>query len=378
MRVPFVNLGRTVQRLRPEIDAAVARVLDSGRFLMGPEGEQFEREFAGRLGARHAVGCASGTDALELILRAAGIGRGDEVVTQANTCVPTVAAIARAGATPVLCDVERAAGTIAPESLDRAVSERTRAVIPVHLYGQIGDIDAVEQVARERGIAVVEDCAQAHGARAGHRAAGTMGMAGAFSFYPTKNLGAFGDGGAVVTDDPALAGRVRTLTNHGRSAGSHHRHDIVGRNSRLDALQAGVLSVKLQHLERWNERRRVASRRYRTGLRGTGCTPFQIREPATPVHYLEVLLVPDRDAVLRSLEARGIECGLHYPVPCHRQPPFERYARQPMPVTDELAARVLSVPMHPSLSEADVDFVCEALGDAVADDGGPLATAAAS
>src|SRR4051812_35324393 len=209
MRVPFVNLRRTVDQLRPELDAAIGRVLDSGWFLLGSENERFEREFADWAGASYAVGCASGTDAIELILRAAGIGSGDEVVTQANTCVPTVAAIARAGATPVLCDVEPEAATIDPSSVERALSPRTRAVIPVHLYGQIGDIDAVTEVARAAGAAVIEDCAQAHGATDRGRAAGTVGVAGAFSFYPTKNLGAFGDGGAVTTSDAALDERLR-------------------------------------------------------------------------------------------------------------------------------------------------------------------------
>src|SRR3954469_9967071 len=189
MRVPFVNLRRTVDQLRPELDAAIARVLDSGWFLLGSENERFEREFADWAGASYAVGCASGTDAIELILRAAEIGEGDEVVTQANTCVPTVAAIARAGATPVLCDVEPDAGAIDPGSLERALSPRTRAVIPVHLYGQMGDVEAVAEVARAAPVAVIEECAQAPGARAGERAAATVGIAGAFSFYPTKNLG---------------------------------------------------------------------------------------------------------------------------------------------------------------------------------------------
>src|SRR3954449_3293118 len=215
MRVPFANFRRTVDELRPELDAAIARVLDSGWFLLGREGEEFEREFALWVGASHALGCASGTDAIELILRAAGVGGGDEVVTQANTCVPTVAAIARAGATPVLCDVEPEAGTIDPGSLERALSPRTRAVIPVHLYGQMGDLDAVLGAAGD--IPVVEDCAQAHGAEHRGRRAGTMGRLGAFSFYPTKNLGAIGDGGAVVTGDAELAERLRLVRMYGQA-----------------------------------------------------------------------------------------------------------------------------------------------------------------
>src|SRR4051812_7414137 len=217
MRVPFANFRRTVDELRPELDAALARVLDSGWFLLGREGEELEREFAAFVGASRAVGCASGTDAIELILRAAGIGAGDEVVTQANTCVPTVAAIARAGATPVLCDVEPEAGSIDPGSLERALSPRTRAVIPVHLYGQMGDVDAVAEVARAGGAALIEDCAQAHGATARGRPAATVGIAGAFSFYPTKNLGGFGDGGAVATSDVELDERLRLVRPYGQA-----------------------------------------------------------------------------------------------------------------------------------------------------------------
>src|SRR3954451_13111515 len=239
MRVPFANFRRTVDELRPELDAAIARVLDSGWFLLGREGEDFEREFAAFAGTSHAVGCASGTDAIELILRAAGIGQGDEVVTQANTCVPTVAAIARAGATPVLCDVEPEAATIDPASLERALSPKTRAVVPVHLYGQMGDIDAVATIARERDIDVIEDCAQAHGAAADARAAGTIGRAGAFSFYPTKNLGAFGDGGAVATSDPELDERLRLVRQYGQA--NRYHHVAQGANSRLDEVQAAVL-----------------------------------------------------------------------------------------------------------------------------------------
>src|SRR3954466_6716340 len=201
MRVPFTNFRRTVDELRPELDAALARVLDSGWFLLGKEGEQFEHEFAGWVGTSHAVGCASGTDAIELALRALGIGRGDEVVTQANTCVPTVAAIERAGATPVLCDVEPAAGTMDPESLRQALGPNTRAVVPVHLYGQCAEVDAIVEVCSVAGVVVVEDCAQAIGAELRGKPAGTIGRLGCFSFYPTKNLGALGDGGAVVTDD---------------------------------------------------------------------------------------------------------------------------------------------------------------------------------
>jgi dTDP-4-amino-4,6-dideoxygalactose transaminase len=377
-RVPLIDLAADHREIEAELRDVWSRVVASGHFVGGPVVDAFEDAFAGLCGRRSCVGVANGTDALELILAGLGIGPGDEVIVPANGFVATPEAVVRSGATPVFADVEAATGLVTADTVAAAITAATAAVIVVHLYGQMPDMDGLLALAEARSILLIEDAAQAHGAAWDGRPAGSFGAAAAFSFYPTKNLGAFGDGGAVVTDDPALAARVRTLTNHGRRAGSHHRHDIVGRNSRLDALQAGVLSVKLRHLERWNGCRRVASARYRTQLRGTGCTSFVVRQAATPVHYLEVLLVPDRDAVFTSLEAHGIECGLHYPVPCHRQPPFERFARHPLPVTEELAGQVLSVPMHPSLSAADVDVVCEALADAVSDDGGPLATAAAS
>src|SRR3954454_2559112 len=273
MRVAFANFRRTVEGLRPELDAAVARVLDSGWFLLGREGEDFEREFAAWVGTSHAVGCASGTDAIELILRAAGIGEGDEVITQANTCVPTVAAIARAGATPVLCDVEPEAGTIDPASLERALSPRTRAVVPVHLYGQIGDVDAVTELARDAGVAVIEDCAQAHGASAGGRAAGTIGVAGAFSFYPTKNLGGFGDGGAVTTSDAELDERLRLVRHYGQA--NRYEHVAEGVNSRLDEIQAALLRVRLAHLAEGNARPRAIARHYADALAGSPVEPLR-------------------------------------------------------------------------------------------------------
>src|SRR4051812_11559403 len=341
MRVPFANFRRTVDELRPELDAAVARVLDSGWFLLGREGEEFEREFASWVGAPHAVGCASGTDAIELILRAAGIGAGDEVVTQANTCVPTVAAIARAGATPVLCDVEPEAGTIDTGSPQRALSPRTRAVIPVHLYGQMGDIDAVAEVARAGGAAVIEDCAQAHGAAAGGRAAGTIGVAGAFSFYPTKNLGGFGDGGAVATSDPELDERLRLVRPYGQADRYHHVAEGV--NSRLDELQAALLRVRLARLDADTTRRQEIAAHYAEALSGTAVEPLRRLPGRDHVYHLFVATAPDRDAFRARLADDGVATLIHYPEPIHGHAPYSSLGHGGVSLAgaEELSRRVV-------------------------------------
>jgi dTDP-4-amino-4,6-dideoxygalactose transaminase len=364
MRVPFANFRRTVDELRQELDGALARVLDSGWFLLGREGEEFEREFASWAGTPHAVGCASGTDAIELILRAADIGEGDEVVTQANTCVPTVAAIARAGATPVLCDVEPAAGTIDPASLERALSPRTRAVIPVHLYGQIGDVDGVTDVASAAGVAVIEDCAQAHGAAAGARNAGTIGIAGAFSFYPTKNLGGFGDGGAVVTSDAQLDERLRLVRHYGQADRYHHVAEGV--NSRLDEIQAALLRVRLAHLAEGNARRDAIADHYAEALAGSGVEPLTRLPDRTHAFHLFVVKAPDRDRFQAALEERGVATLVHYPRPIHGHPPYEELGRGPVPLPNAelLSDQVVSLPIYPELSDAEVEHVAESARDA--------------
>jgi dTDP-4-amino-4,6-dideoxygalactose transaminase len=364
VRVPFANLRRMVDQLRPELDGAVARVLDSGRFLCGREGEDFEREFASWIGTAHAVGCASGTDAIELILRAARIGSGDEVVTQANTCVPTIAAIARAGATPVLCDVEPDAGTIDPGSLERALSPRTRALIPVHLYGQTGDIDRVAEMAHAAGAAVVEDCAQAHGAATRGRAAGTIGVAGAFSFYPTKNLGGFGDGGAVATSDAELAERLRLVRQYGQA--DRHQHVAEGVNSRLDEVQAALLRVRLAHLEAGNARRIAIADHYTDALAGTSVEPLTRLPDRTHVFHLFVVRAPDRERFRAALEERGVATLVHYPRPIHGHPPYEQLGRGPVPLinAERLSERVVSLPIYPELTDAEVEYVASAARDA--------------
>ena len=346
---------------REELDSAIERVLDSGSYVLGREGEAFEEEFAAAFGVAHTVAVGSGTDAIELALRALGIGHGDEVVTQANTCVPTVAAIERAGATPVLCDVEAEAGTMNPASLAEAFGERTRAVVPVHLYGQCADVDAIAELCAENSIAVVEDCAQAAGAQLRGRAAGTIGALGCFSFYPTKNLAALGDGGAVVTDDETLAQRLRLVRRYGES--ERYSHVTEGVNSRLDELQAAVLRTRLPHLAGRNDRRAEIAASYADALSDTAVRPLARLEGRDHVYHLFVVDAPDRRALQAHLAEAEIQTLVHYPTPIHGHPPYRRLADGPVSlrVSEQLCERVLSLPLYPELRDDEVERVTEAL-----------------
>lgn len=360
-QVRFANFQRAIEAQRGQLEAAIARVLERGWLVLGPEGEDFERGLADFVGSERAIGCASGTDAIELALRALDLGAGDEVVTQANTCVPTVAAITRAGATPVLCDVDPGAAAMDPASLAGAIGPRTRAVIPVHLYGQCGPIDEICALAAERGIPVVEDCAQAIGAAFGGQRAGTFGRLGCFSFYPTKNLGAIGDGGAVVTSDHDLADRLRKLRVYGQE--TRYEHVTEGVNSRLDELQAAVLSAKLSRLDADNERRRAIAVEYAKALEAGTARPLSVLPDREHVYHLYVLEVDDREAFRGALEERGIQTLVHYPIPIHRQPAYQRLADGPVPleVAERLCERVVSLPIYPELTDAEVDHVAAAL-----------------
>jgi dTDP-4-amino-4,6-dideoxygalactose transaminase len=359
--VPFNDLARSTAAVRADVDAALARVLDRGWFILGGEGEAFEREFAEFCGSAHAVGVGSGTDAIELALRTLGLGPSDEVVTQANTCVPTISAIERAGATPVLCDVEPAAGTMDPESLRAAIGPRTRAVVPVHLYGQCGDVDAIADVAQERQVEVVEDCAQAHGATLRGRHAGTIGRLGCFSFYPTKNLGALGDGGAVLAQDDGLAERLRRLRTYGQT--DRYVHAEKGVNSRLDELQAAGLRAKLPHLQAWNRRRTKIAASYEEALHDSPVTPLERLEGREHVFHLFVVTTPDRTAFQAHLLDEGVQTLIHYPLPVHRQPGYTELADGPVPLTnaERLCAEVVSLPIYPELRDDEVDRVSQAV-----------------
>jgi dTDP-4-amino-4,6-dideoxygalactose transaminase len=306
---------------------------------------------------------ASGTDAIELALRALEIGSGDEVVTQANTCVPTVAAIERAGATPVLCDAELSAGLMDPESLAAAIGPGTRAVVPVHLYGQCADLVAIGTVASDAGIEVIEDCAQAHGAELRGRNAGTIGRLGCFSFYPTKNLGALGDGGAVVTDDPVLADRLRLLREYGQTA--RYVHVTAGVNSRLDELQAAVLRAKLPHLDAWNARRREIASQYSEATSRTSVRPLAELPGRRHAYHLYVVETENRTAFQTHLDGRGIRTAVHYPRAVHGYEPYRSLGDGPVPLTvsEHLCERVVSIPLYPELADDEVEAVSAALAE---------------
>jgi dTDP-4-amino-4,6-dideoxygalactose transaminase len=363
-RIPLVDLVTQTRTLRAELDEAVRRVLDSGRFVLGAELQSFETEFAAEMGAAQAVGVNSGTDALVLALKAAGVGPGDEVVTVANTFTATAMAIRLLGARCVLVDCDETA-LIDIAALAKAVSQRTRAIIPVHLYGQPVDIDSVLEIANGCGAAVIQDACQAHGATYAGRPLGGLGTAACYSFYPSKNLGAAGDGGAVVTNDGSIADRLRLLRDFGGRENS--AHELVGTNSRLDELQAAILRVKLAHLGQWNDARRRIAARYITLLDGSAAEPVVHGPGADHVWHLFVVRVPDRSRVRSTLARAGIETGIHYPVPVHLQSAHADlgYRHGAFPVTERLAGQILSLPMYAELPEVAVERVCEALLSAI-------------
>ncbi len=345
-----------------EVRDAIERVLSNGRFVLGPEVEAFEREFAAWMGAPECVAVGSGTDALELALRAAGVHPGDGVVAPANTASATIAAIVASGAAPVLCDVDPVTLCLDPGRLAALLASprgaRVRAVVPVHLYGHPCAMAGIAATARARGLIVVEDCAQAHGARVGGRPAGTWGAAAAFSFYPTKNLAALGDGGAVVTADPALAERVRALRQYGWRE-RHVSAEAGGRNSRLDELQAAVLRVRLRHLDGDNRRRRALAERYFRALDGVRLPPRPSAE-AEPVFHQFTIRTDNRDGLVAELAAQQVLAQTLYPVPVHRQPAFRAFAPDDageLSACEQACAEVVNLPIHPALSEADVDLV---------------------
>lgn len=360
--VPFGGIARESAALKDAYRAAIDRVLQSGRYILGDEVRSFERELAAWLGVRECIGCASGTDALTLALKALGVGAGDEVITAANTCGPTVVGIENAGARVRLVDADPATLMLDPRRLEAAATPATRAIVPVHLYGSAVEIDCVLAFARRNGLHVVEDCAQSIGSTFHGRKTGSFGDVSAFSFYPSKNLGALGDAGACVTNDPALAERLRQLRRYGQA--SRYLHVARGLNSRLDELQAAVLRAKLPHLERMNRRRQAIAARYAEGLAGVpGLALPAVPEGVTSVFHLFVVLHPRRDELQRRLAERGIETLIHYPIPIHLQPAYAAlgYRRGDFPASEAAAERLLSLPLHPWLSNDEVDRVIAAV-----------------
>jgi dTDP-4-amino-4,6-dideoxygalactose transaminase len=346
------------------LELAWKEVVASGAFIGGPSLERFEDEWASYCGTRHAVGVANGTDAIQLVLRALGIGRGDEVIVPANTFVATAEAVVLAGATPRFADVDAATLLVSAETIAPALTPRTAAIIAVDLYGNVPSMDAIVHLAETRGLALLEDAAQAHGATLDGRTAGSFGMAGCFSFYPGKNLGAFGDGGAVVTDDQELATRVRSIANHGRPAGQAQVHALVGTNSRLDSLQAAVLAAKLPRLDEWNRLRRGAAATYHR-LLNPGIRAVRVHDRVQSAVHQHVVRVPHRDQLRRDLAGKGVQTGIHYQVPCHLQDPYRVFAPDPLPVTEQAAGEIVSLPIFPHITQLQVEYVASCLNDLI-------------
>lgn len=359
--IPFVDLAAQRAALGDELTGAIDAALERGDYILGEDVARFEEEFAAFTGVEHAIGVDSGTSALELILRALDVGPGDEVALPANTFVATALAVTSVGARPVLVDVDDATALMDPEALREAMTPATRAVIAVHLYGQVADMEAIGRIAADHGAALVEDACQAHGATQHGRRAGTFGAAAAFSFYPAKNLGGFGDGGAVVTGSSEIAERVQLLRNYGQR--EKYRSDVPGFNRRLDTVQAAALRVKLRHLDSWNERRREHAARYALALSGAEVELPVVAAANESVWHLYVVRVRDRGAVQAGLGERGVGTGIHYPIPVHLQPAFADLGHRvgDFPVAERQAHEILSLPMYAELPEDAPQRVAESL-----------------
>lgn len=364
MKIPFLDLQAASAQVADEVSNRWKTIVGRSDFVLGGEVDRFEREFAEYCGCDHAVGVASGLDALKLILRAMDIDSGDEVITAANSFIATALAISSVGAVPVLVDMADKDFLIDVQALEKAITPRTKAIIPVHLYGQAVDMDPILAIARTHGLKVIEDACQAHGALYKGRKCGSIGDAAAFSFYPGKNLGAFGDGGAATTNDAALAERIRMLRNYGSPRRYHH--DELGENSRLDTVQAAVLSVKLQRLEAWNSARRHVAERYAEGLKEEAGIQLPMTNGyAEHVHHLYVIRTPRRDELMQHLQDRGIGCIIHYPIPIHLQKAYASrgWKAGDFPAAEKAANEILSLPLFPTMTDDQVDYVVETIGE---------------
>lgn len=360
MKINLVDLKANYLGIKDEIDSALAEVLDSTSFIMGRYVTEFESKWATFCGAKHAIGVSNGTDAVRLAVKALGIGPGDEVVTVANTFIATTEAVSDNGATPVFVDVDPDTYCIDPSKIEAAVTPKTKAVLCVHLFGHPCDMDEIMRIASKRNLRVIEDCAQCHGALYKGRPVGTIGDVGCFSMFPAKILGAFGDAGAVITNDDDIADHIRLQRNHGRV--SKYDSIIEGGNARLDSLQAKILSVKLRHLNDWIAARRRLAARYTEHLKDAVVTPVE-KEWATHPYYMYVIRIPDRDERMKRLASQGIECGIHYPIPLHLQQAYARMGlkKGALPVTEETAGKILSIPLYPEMTDAIQDKVIGAI-----------------
>ena len=361
MHVDFVDLKTQYANLKAEVMQAVGSVFENASFILGKDVELFEKEFAAFVGNKECVGVATGCDAILWALKACHIGPGDEVITVANSFIATALGISAAGATPVLVDCREEDYLMDVAALERAITPKTKAIMPVHLYGQSADMDPILSLARAHGLKVVEDAAQAHGATYKGRSCGSMGDVGCFSFFPGKNLGAYGDGGAVTTNDPSVAQGVRMLRNYGQSKKYHH--DVTGWNSRLDTVQAAILRIKLRYLAGWNEARRRCAAQYREELGGLPLVLPTERADSAHIYHLFVIRVKQRDRLLEQLQAKGISCGIHYPVPIHLQKAYASLACGPgsYPVAERMAGELLSLPIYPEMTPEQVSYVAKNL-----------------
>ena len=363
MKIPFGNLKRQYQKLKPIIDQATQEVYDHGWFVLGNQVQSFENKFAQYCGAKYGVGVGSGTAALHLALVASGVEHGDEVITAANTCIPTLSAISLAGAVPILVDIDEITYTINPFLIPERITSKTKAIVPVHLYGQCANMNPILEIARQYDLAVIEDCAQAHGSIYKNQMAGTMGDVGCFSFYPSKNLGAFGDGGLVLTNNQDIAEKVTKLRNYGQE--ERYYHSMKGFNSRLDELQAAILNAKLPYLNSWNQRRREIAQRYYQAFSTVGIV-CPLEEPERfHIYHLYVIRVPQRDRFQQLLQEEGITTIIHYPIPVHLQKCYAECEWQSrfLPVTEKLASEIVSLPLYPELTDGEVNYIIKKVID---------------
>jgi dTDP-4-amino-4,6-dideoxygalactose transaminase len=361
MSIDFLNLGRANAPFLDEIQDAVARVLASGWYLLGDETAAFEQEFASYCGVRHCIGVGNGLDALHLVLRARGIGDGDEVIVPSNTFIATWLAVSQTGARVVPVEPDERTYNMDPERVEAAITPRTRAIIPVHLFGQPAAMEAISAIASRHGLFVLEDAAQAHGARHNGHRTGSLGDAAAFSFYPGKNLGAMGDGGAITTNDDELAGKIRRLRNYGSSV--KYRHEVIGINSRLDEIQAAILRVKLRALDSENAKRAAVARAYSEALSGLPLQLPVVEPGAMPVWHLYVVRTDHRDALQARLKRRGVETLVHYPIACHQQRAYAGIEWPALPIAEKLQHQILSLPMAPYLTSEEIQMVATGISE---------------